>query len=72
MPTFEGVRRDTVMYQTMLMRGAVRMSLLGLCMLTGIPSAEAVITIKSASAVDGVAVVEGSNAARRASMGLQA
>jgi len=53
----------------MLPLGAVLIVVLGLCGLTGLlSSAEAVITIKSASVQNGVAVVEGGNAARSASM----
>jgi len=47
--------------------GVALMVVLGLCVLTGLSSsAEAVITIRSASVQSGVAVVEGGNAARAA------
>jgi hypothetical protein len=47
--------------------GVVLMVVLGLCALTGLlSSAEAVLTIRSAAVVNGVAVVEGGNAPRAA------
>jgi hypothetical protein len=47
--------------------GVVLMVVLGLCVLMGLSSsAEAVIIVRSAAVVNGVAVVEGGNAARAA------
>ena len=53
------------MQKYMLKWGVMLMIALGLCGLMGVISlAEAVITVKSAEVVNGVAVVEGGNAAR--------
>jgi Protein of unknown function (DUF1566) len=55
------------MSKRLLMWRVLLMVVLGLCALTGLlSSAEAVLTIRSAAVVNGVAVVEGSNAPRAA------
>ena len=55
------------MQKHLLRWGSVLMMALGLCVLTGVlSSAEAVIMVRSAAVLNGVAVVEGGNAARSA------